>query len=618
MTDAPDEAAQPFQVDLRGVVDLLSKHIYSSPRVYLRELLQNGRDAIVARAELDGGDSGRGIRITPLDSAHDVFTLRDDGIGLTLDEMNELLSTVGRSSKRDIFDLPRSDYLGQFGIGLLSCFMVADRIVITSQSARGGRPVEWTGYGDGTFTARELDGDLPVGTTVQLTPRFDQSELLGTTAVLELATTFGEFLPVPVRVDLPGGGDESVTHEPPFLEPFDLPTPELLAFGKELLGAAPFDVVEISAPATGTRGVAFVLPFAPPPGARGADRVYLGRMLLGERVDGVMPEWAFFARVVVDSTGLNPTASRESLMDDAELEHTRAALGAALRRWIMQLALSQPHRLATFVAIHEVALKSLVLHDDELAQFITRWLSVTTSAGRMTIDALVHRFTHLRYAETLDEFRQLASFALPDAPVVNGGYLYDADLVRRLPELFEGVTVERVNVVDELDLLDSPPLDDAALIAEVERRATASLAQVDCSVVVRVINQADLPAIYVSDPEVLRSADRRRAQGVSKGLWGGVMGRVDGFAAKARDDVGQPAAASRLCLNWSNRVVRMLGTLDDEAVFARSLQVLYVQALLAGHHPFTAADRELMTSALSDLITLSVGLGPDEPEDDRP
>ena len=613
-----DDEPMPFQVDLRGVVDLLSKHIYSSPRVYLRELLQNARDAITARIEHEGSDGGRGIRISPIDASNDTFTMRDDGIGLTADEMTELLSTVGRSSKRDIFDLPRSDYLGQFGIGLLSCFMVADRIVITSRSARGGSPVEWIGYGDGTFTVRDLDEDLPIGTTVQLSPRFDQAELLGTAAVLDLATTFGEFLPVPVRVDLPGGGEELITHEPAFLQPFDLPSPELLAYGRDLLGAAPFDVVEVSAPATGTRGAAFILPFAPPPGARAADRVYLGRMLLGEHVDGVMPDWSFFARVVVDSAGLNPTASRESLVDDAELEHTRAALGAAVRRWIMQLAISSPHRLANFVGIHEVALKSLVLHDDELAQFITRWLSVDTSAGRMTIDALVRRFSHVRYAETLDEFRQLASFARPDSPVVNGGYLYDADLARRLPDLFEGITVERVNVVDELDLLDSPPLDDAVLIAALEQRASSVLTDVDCSVVVRLINQAELPGLYVSDPEVLRSADRRRAQGVSGGVWGGVMGRVDGFAAKARDDAGQSAAASRLCLNWNNRVVRMLATLEDDVVFSRSVQMLYVQALLAGHRPFTAADRELMTAALSDLITLSLGLGDNESPKDLP
>ena len=87
---------------------------------------------------MDGG--GGNVRIRPYSEASGEFVLTDDGVGLTIDEVTELLATVGRSSKRDIFDLPRQDYLGQFGIGLLSCFMVADEIRIYSRSAKGGEP----------------------------------------------------------------------------------------------------------------------------------------------------------------------------------------------------------------------------------------------------------------------------------------------------------------------------------------------------------------------------------------------------------------------------------------------------------------------------------------------
>ena len=612
---ASDDDLQAFQVDLRGVVDLLSRHIYSSPRVYLRELLQNGRDAITARAELDGGADGRGIRISPIDAGNDTFVLRDEGVGLTADEMVELLSTVGRSSKRDIFDLPRSDYLGQFGIGLLSCFMVADRITIRSRSARGGAGVEWEGNGDGTFSVREVTDELPIGTSVHLTPRFDQADLLSTASVLSLAATFGEFLPVPVTVDLPGGGSELITHTPVFLEPFDLPTPELIAYGRDVVGSAPFDVIELSVPATGTRGVAYVLPFAPPPGARQANRVYLGRMLLSERVDDLLPDWAFFVRATVDSTGLSPTASRESLVADEQLEYTREQLGAALRRWVMQLGISAPHRLGEFVSIHSIALKSLVLHDDELARFITRWLPVETSLGVMSIDDLVRDHPAIRYAETVDEFRQIAGIARPGSPVVNGGYVYDSEILRLLPTLFDSVTVERVNVVSELDDLAAPPLADRALTNALEERASAALASVGCAVVVRSMDQPDLSGVYVADPEVLRSIDRGRARDISGGAWGGVMGKIEDFSARSRTASTQPAAAARLCLNWGNRVVRMLATLGDEAVFTRSVHVLYVQALLAGHRPLTAADRALMTTAMTDLIQLSVGLGDTTPEE---
>lgn len=591
---------QQFQVDLRGVVDLLSRHIYSSPRVYLRELLQNARDAIAARREVDGG--GSRIRITPLTAQSGEFVLRDDGVGLTAAEVADLLATVGRSSKRDIFDLPRSDFLGQFGIGLLSCFMVADTIVIRSRSARGGSAVEWTGSADGTFRVTEIDDDLPIGTSVHLVPRFDADELLRPAAVHELATTFGEFLPVRVTIDAPGG-DIDVTREPPFLDPA-ADVEAAVQYGRDLLGAAPLDVIPLSEPATGTQGLAYVLPFAPPPGARQATRMYLGRMLLSERVDDVLPDWAFFVRAVVDSTGLAPTASRESLVEDTALEHVREQLGAGIRRWVLELGLREPHRLAQFVAVHEVGLKSLVRHDEELARFITRWLTVETTHGTLRIGELVERYPHVRYAQTVDEFRQVAGISPSDEVLANGGYLYDADLIRLLPDLYPQVTVEKVDVTGELDRLDPPPLDDRDIAMALESRAGAVLAASDCSVVVRAIDRPELTGLYVADPEVLRTIDRGRTRGIASTLWGGVLDRIDQTLSSARDD----DLTARLCLNWSNRVVRALVRVDDDAVFARTVQLLYIQALLAGHHPLSDADRALMTSALSDLVSLSAGI----------
>lgn len=591
---------QQFQVDLRGVVDLLSRHIYSSPRVYLRELLQNARDAIAARRDVDSG--GSRIRITPLTAQSGEFVLRDDGVGLTAAEVADLLATVGRSSKRDIFDLPRSDFLGQFGIGLLSCFMVADTIVIRSRSARGGSAVEWTGSADGTFRVTEIDDDLPIGTSVHLVPRFDADELLRPAAVHELATTFGEFLPVRVTIDATGG-DIDVTREPPFLDPA-ADVEAAVQYGRDLLGAAPLDVIPLSEPATGTQGLAYVLPFAPPPGARQATRMYLGRMLLSERVDDVLPDWAFFVRAVVDSTGLAPTASRESLVEDTALEHVREHLGAGIRRWVLELGLREPHRLAQFVAVHEVGLKSLVRHDEELARFITRWLTVETTHGTLRIGELVERYPHVRYAQTVDEFRQVAGISPSDEVLVNGGYLYDADLIRLLPDLYPQVTVEKVDVTGELDRLDPPPLDDRDIAMALESRAGAVLAASDCSVVVRAIDRPELTGLYVADPEVLRTIDRGRTRGIASTLWGGVLDRIDQTLSSARDD----DLTARLCLNWSNRVVRALVRVDDDAVFARTVQLLYIQALLAGHHPLSDADRALMTSALSDLVSLSAGI----------
>src|SRR5207249_1136529 len=94
----PAPMSRSFGVDLRGIIELLSQHLYASPRVYVRELLQNAVDATTAR--------GAGVRpdvvIETLETTGDgTLRVSDNGIGLTEDEVHTLLSTLGRTSKRD-------------------------------------------------------------------------------------------------------------------------------------------------------------------------------------------------------------------------------------------------------------------------------------------------------------------------------------------------------------------------------------------------------------------------------------------------------------------------------------------------------------------------------------
>lgn len=604
-----DSVARPFQVDLRGVVDLLSRHIYSSPQVFLRELLQNGVDAVAARRLQDpAAPEGR----LEIDSDGELLTVRDNGVGLTLDEATQLLATVGRSSKRDsVLNLRREDFLGQFGIGLLSCFLIADEIRVVSRSASGSRPVEWIGSTEGSFTLRSLDdpapdgknGDhavLPVGTTVYLRPRATEAAIIESGNIRRLAAHFGEYLAL--RISVAG---EPINKAASFLDPAG-PPEEILALGTDLLGATPLDWIPLDIPGTGTRGIAYLLPTAPPPSAHQANRVYLGRMLLGERIDSLLPDWAFFVRCILDTDGLQPTASREQLVEDASLEFTREELGKTLKRWIVQLATTQQRRFDQFLSVHQLSLRALSLHDDELAAVIVPWLSVETAAGRMPIRALLESGGTLRYTETTDEFRQIAAVVPPGMPVLNGGYAYESELIRRLPELSPQIQVERIRVAEVLDELAAPALADRDATAELERRAERALAEAACKVSVRNFNPEHLPALYVADPEVLRRIERSKASDVAPSFWAGIMANVDeqlGSNGKKPDD---DRLRSRLCLNWANPLTRELAGVDDELVFERTVRLLYVQAMLEGHRPLATVDCKLLSGSLSDLIQLSV------------
>ena len=105
-----------FQVNLKGMIELLSEHIYSAPNVFVRELLQNGIDANTARRSID--ENHKGIINIYLNKVNDTPQLifEDNGIGLTEEEVHQFLSVIGQSSKRGDFN--EKDFIGKFGIGM--------------------------------------------------------------------------------------------------------------------------------------------------------------------------------------------------------------------------------------------------------------------------------------------------------------------------------------------------------------------------------------------------------------------------------------------------------------------------------------------------------------------
>ena len=119
-----------FQVNLKGMIALLSEHIYSNPNTFVRELLQNSVDAITALHNIDENYSGR---IDVFLNGDGSMVFQDNGIGLKEEEVYRFLTVIGESSKRDTPDA--DDFIGRFGIGLLSCFVVTNEIRVESRSS---------------------------------------------------------------------------------------------------------------------------------------------------------------------------------------------------------------------------------------------------------------------------------------------------------------------------------------------------------------------------------------------------------------------------------------------------------------------------------------------------
>ena len=539
MTGATDS---PFHVDLRGVVDLLSHHLYSGPRVYLRELLQNSLDAVTARTQ-DDPQAPRRVRIVPADLSPDgCLHVDDSGIGLDEDGIRAVLATIGASTKRDALGLARESFLGQFGIGLLSCFLVTDEIRVTTRRAGTDETWLWVGRDDGTYSvALSPQPRAEPGTDVALRPRGSAADLLSAEVVERLAASYASYLPVDLVVETAGGPVIAAGRRFPWEGGG---RDAALSLGEVVVGARPLDVVDLSDPVSGVRGQAFVLPH--PTGTRGGHRLYAKRMLVGESVPDVLPDWAFFVRAVLDTERLALTASRESLADDDVLGQTRARLGDQLKCWLLRMARTDRARAQEFFGV------------------------------------------------------QVAAIArAEDIAVLNAGYAYDRTILERWVARTDGLETVRLEPEHLADRFSDPDPDEAAAFAPLLDVARQVLGRSEVRPVVRSFRPATMHAVLLVGRDAHRERDRRD-----------VAAAVDDPWSAALAEIAEPDAVARFVLNAEHHAVRRLADCGDAELQRVALEALYAHALLAGRHPLTPFDSALVARALPALIDRAVDGGP--------
>jgi molecular chaperone HtpG len=587
-----------FQVNLAGIIDLLSSHTYSTPDVYIRELLQNGVDAILARRFLEPDHQGlMTISVTkPEDGESPSLTFRDNGIGLTEDEIHTFLATIGQTSKRNKELWEATDFLGQFGFGLLACFVVSDEVLVTTRSMKeGSQTIEWRGHADGTYALRIVDQNIEPGTEVRLLAKAGSEDYFLPETVKKLARHYGNFLPFPIKF----ADGTLINHErPPWTETYlssQLEREAYLEYGAETFGTNFFDYVPLRSMIGDVQGVAFVLPYSPSLASRKTHRVYLKNMLLSEQTEGLLPDWAFFVKCVVNANELQPTASRESFYEDDILAATRTELGIQLRGYLIELARNYPLRLKKLIQLHQLSIKALAVDDDDFFRIFVKWLPFETNTGRMTLTEYIEDHQVVRYITDLDDFRQTARIAAAQSLcVINAGYTYDADLIQKLPSIFPNLRLDFVDGTSLTHNFEHLMLSEQDEVSEFMETATEVLEDFQCAVEIRTFSPDELPALYnaTSEAKLKRSIEMTRQ--VTDTFWSGVLDEMEAGLE------GETFAS--LCFNYRNPVVHKLARLRDQKLLRLSIQMLYVQAILLSHRPLNAKEMLVLNEGLLSFV----------------
>ena len=196
-----------FKAETKELLNLMIHSIYTNKEIFLRELISNANDAIdklkfqsLTNNELLKGDDKFKIEIT-VDKDNRTLTIKDNGIGMTYDEVDENIGTIAKSGSKVFKEQLEAakkadiDIIGQFGVGFYSAFIVADKVTLETRSPFSENGVRWVSSGDGNYEIEEISKENR-GTeiTLHLKDGEEYSEFLEEWKIKDLVKKYSNYI----------------------------------------------------------------------------------------------------------------------------------------------------------------------------------------------------------------------------------------------------------------------------------------------------------------------------------------------------------------------------------------------------------------------------------------
>lgn len=416
-----------FQAEARQLLDLMIHSVYSHKESFLRELVSNASDALdklkleaYRNKDLDVDTSDLHIELVT-DKQARTLTVRDNGIGMSRDEVVELIGTLAKSGtarmRQQLRESEGGDagdqLIGQFGVGFYSVFMVADRVELLTRKAGESDATRWESSGDGTYTIAAV-ADAPQGSsvTLHLKPADAEDELGDYTAewtLRNLVKKYSDFISWPVRMQVerrvpsaegPGGEDakDSVTIETETLNSMkalwsrskdEVTAEEYTEFYRHIARAwdEPLEVIAMKAEGTFEYQALLFIPSHAPfdlfeRDAHVGIQLYVKRVFIMGDCDELLPQYLRFVKGVVDAQDMSLNVSREILQQDRQVTAIRRRLTKKVLSTIAELQTERPEDYRTFWTQFGRVVKEGLLSDADNRDALLRIASfVSTRDG---------------------------------------------------------------------------------------------------------------------------------------------------------------------------------------------------------------------------------------------
>lgn len=330
----PEVLAQKFGIDIKSIVEMFSSFLYSDHNVVIRELISNASDSCVRREDCDPNCQPRELRLD-IYYRENSIVLEDTGAGMTREEIENHLATIGAGGTKLLRDelLKRGQdvyarkLIGKFGLGFLSAFVVADRVVVETKSFQNGSPAyRWICDGHQYYELGETIDKDEVGTRIILKLKPEFTHLLNPLKLKQLILDFLANVALPIYLH-PVSPLEPLNKLAPWYQDIPPNAKECREFlvnvdEKRFEGAkTALAVIPVYEPDLDLRGVLYIPPWSSK--TEGVVDIYCKRVLVHRDDLLLIPETVLIVRGCIDCYSFSLTIDRERVIPDTKFKEVQ-------------------------------------------------------------------------------------------------------------------------------------------------------------------------------------------------------------------------------------------------------------------------------------------------------
>lgn len=401
-----------FQAEVGKLLDIVVNSLYSEKYIFLRELISNASDACdklkymaLTDPKIAKNSGAFKILITP-NSKENTLTIADNGIGMNKDDLINHLGTIAKSGTADFIrnvseNGSQMDLIGQFGVGFYSAFMVAEKVEILTKRADEDQAWSWVSNGKEGFEIKKAEKETN-GTEITLFLKKEHKDFTDTIYLRHIIRTYSDHIDYPIVLDLKEAGEETVNTASALWarHKSEITKDQYKEFYHHISKNFDDPWMTLHFKAEGNieyTGLLYIPSSAPydlfQPDSKNSLKLYVNKVFISDKVDGLMPHYLRFVKGVIDSSDLQLNISREMLQHNALIEKIKSGTVKRILKELKKKA-DKPEEYKVFWKAFGAAFKEGIYEDfnnrEEIAS-LSRFISTNDIEELTSFDDYIKR-----------------------------------------------------------------------------------------------------------------------------------------------------------------------------------------------------------------------------------